>query len=124
MKHYLGLDVAMKETAIGIVDDGRRIVREAVPQAAARQPSAGIAIGRAAPAQMTDLIRAYLTRQQNWLKTHEQDREATTELLENDLAAGRALIEGPRFARWDASIAKQQLDWPCQYRPDGARASR
>jgi transposase len=28
MKHYVGLDVAMKETAICIVDDQRRIVRE------------------------------------------------------------------------------------------------
>ena len=28
MKHYVGLDVAMKETAICIVDDERRIVRE------------------------------------------------------------------------------------------------
>ena len=28
MKHYVGLDVAMKETAICIVDDRRRIVRE------------------------------------------------------------------------------------------------
>ena len=28
MKHYVGLDVAMKETAICIVDDARRIVRE------------------------------------------------------------------------------------------------
>ena len=28
MKHYVGLDVAMKETAICIVDDGRRVVRE------------------------------------------------------------------------------------------------
>jgi transposase len=28
MKHYLGLDVAMKETAICIVDDAHRIVRE------------------------------------------------------------------------------------------------
>jgi predicted nucleic acid-binding Zn-ribbon protein len=89
-----------------------------VPQVAARQPSGGIAIGRADPDQMTDLIRAYLARQQNWLTTHEQDREATTELLKNDVAAGRALIEGPRFARSDASIAKQQLDWPCQHRPD------
>ena len=92
----------------------------AVPQAAARQPSGGIAIGRAAPAQLTDLVRAYLARQQNnWLTTHEQDREATTELLENHVAAGRVLIEGPRFPRWDASIAKQQLDWPCQHCSDG-----
>ena len=28
MKHYVGLDVAMKETAICIVDDQRRVVRE------------------------------------------------------------------------------------------------
>ena len=28
MKYYVGLDVAMKETAICIVDDQRRIVRE------------------------------------------------------------------------------------------------
>ena len=28
MKHYVGLDVALKETAICVVDDGRRIVRE------------------------------------------------------------------------------------------------
>ena len=28
MKHYVGLDVAMKETAICIVDEQRRIVRE------------------------------------------------------------------------------------------------
>ena len=28
MKHHVGLDVAMKETAICIVDDERRIVRE------------------------------------------------------------------------------------------------
>ena len=28
MKHYVGLDVAMKETAICIVDDERRVVRE------------------------------------------------------------------------------------------------
>ncbi len=29
MKHYVGLDVAMKETAICVVDDERRVVREA-----------------------------------------------------------------------------------------------
>ena len=28
MKHYVGLDVALKETAICIVDDQRRVVRE------------------------------------------------------------------------------------------------
>jgi hypothetical protein len=28
MKHYVGLDVAMNETAICIVDDERRVVRE------------------------------------------------------------------------------------------------
>ena len=28
MKHYVGLDVALKETAICVVDDQRRIVRE------------------------------------------------------------------------------------------------
>jgi hypothetical protein len=28
MKHYVGLDVAMNETAICIVDDERRIVRD------------------------------------------------------------------------------------------------
>ena len=28
MKHYVGLDVALKETAICIVDDERRVVRE------------------------------------------------------------------------------------------------
>jgi transposase len=28
MKYYVGLDVAMKETAICVVDDQRRIVRE------------------------------------------------------------------------------------------------
>jgi transposase len=28
MKHYVGLDVAMKETAICIVDDQRQVVRE------------------------------------------------------------------------------------------------
>jgi hypothetical protein len=28
MKHYVGLDVAMKETAICIVNDERRVVRE------------------------------------------------------------------------------------------------
>ena len=97
----------------------------AVPQAAARQPSGGIAIERAAPAQLTDLIGAYLARQQNnWLTTHEQDREATTELLENDVAAGRELIEGPRFAKvGNASIAKQQLDGPCQHRPDDEGSS-
>lgn len=40
MKHCVGLDVAMKETAIGIVDDERRIVREgkaaSEPEAIAR----------------------------------------------------------------------------------------
>jgi hypothetical protein len=81
---------------------------------------AAFTIGHAAPVQMIDLIRVYLARQQNWVIAHEQDREATTELLENDVAGGRALIEGPRFARWDASIAKQQLDWPCQHCADGA----
>ena len=32
MKHYVGLDVAMKETAICIVDDQRRVVREDLEQ--------------------------------------------------------------------------------------------
>ena len=31
MKYYVGLDVAMEETAICIVDDQRRIVREGNP---------------------------------------------------------------------------------------------
>jgi len=38
MKYYAGLDVAMEETAICIVDDHRRVVREARPRAN-RRPS-------------------------------------------------------------------------------------
>jgi hypothetical protein len=41
MKHYVGLDVAMKETAICIVDDQRRIVREGK---AATEPEAIAAV--------------------------------------------------------------------------------
>jgi hypothetical protein len=79
-------------------------------QAAASQSPGVVAIGRDDHAQMSDLLRAYLARQQNWPATHEQDRhEAAPELLENDVAAGRALIERPRFARLQASIANQQF---------------
>jgi hypothetical protein len=70
---------------------------------------------------MSDLIRAYLACQQNRPTTHEQNRrEATTELLENDVAASHARIERSRFARWPASIARQQLDWAWQHSSDCA----
>jgi transposase len=50
MKHYVGLDVAMKETAICIVDDQRRIVREgkaaSEPEAIAAFQSATGVTGR------------------------------------------------------------------------------
>ena len=51
MKHYVGLDVAMKETAICIVDDQRRIVRE----------------GRAA--SEPEAIAAFLSRDRTGLRT-------------------------------------------------------
>jgi hypothetical protein len=93
----------------------------AIPQAAASQSPGVVAIARDTHAQMSDLIRAYLVRQQNWPATHEQDRrKAATELLKSDVAASRAHIEGPRFARLHASIARRQLDWIWHYSPDCA----
>jgi hypothetical protein len=65
-----------------------------------------------------------LVRQQNWPTRHEQvRREATTELLEIDVAAGCARIERPCLARWHASIPNQQLDWVWHYSPDCAGPS-
>jgi hypothetical protein len=37
MKYYVGLDVAMEETAICIVDDHRRVVRESKAASARRR---------------------------------------------------------------------------------------
>jgi hypothetical protein len=93
----------------------------AIRQAAASQSSGVVGIARDSPAQMPDLIRAYLARQQNWPATHEYNRhKAATELLANDVAAGRARIERPHFAKFNASIAKQQLDWAWHHSPDCA----
>jgi hypothetical protein len=68
MKHYVGLDVAMKETAICIVDDQRGIVREGKaatePEAFARlrglRPARLVILGSGKDAATTEAAHAAL----------------------------------------------------------------
>jgi hypothetical protein len=86
----------------------------------ARSSGAG-ANRRDARAQMTESIGAHLACDQNWPATHRRDRRrAAAELLEDDVAAGCARIGRPTFARLQASIAEQQLDWAWQPSSDSA----
>ena len=89
-----------------------------VRQAAAARASGAVAIRRDAHVHIANSVRAHLVHEQNWPARHERDRhDAATELLEHDVAAGRSRIERPGFARFNASIAKQQLDWAWQHSP-------
>jgi hypothetical protein len=87
--------------------------------AAVARTSGAVAMRRDAHTQKAESMRPYLARGQNWRATQERDRQhATTELLEGDVAAGPACIDRPNFARLQASIAEQQLDWAWQHSPD------
>jgi hypothetical protein len=96
---------------------------DSIRQAAAARSSDAVAMRRDAHAQVAESMRSYLAREQKWPATHEQERHnAATELLEDDVAAGRARIERPSFARLRASIAEQQMDWAWQSSPAIAKA--